>query len=65
MSEFNQVLERAHNDSAFRGRLLRDPLRALASYELSTYECGVLHTLLMSAATARRPRRVATVSPAA
>ena len=65
MSQFQQVLERAHSDNAFRGRLLRNPLRALATYEVSTYECGVLHTLLMSAATARRPRRVATVSSAA
>ncbi len=65
MSQFQQVLERAHNDAAFRHRLLRNPLRALASYDLTTYECGVLHTLLMSAAKARRPRRVATLPAAA
>ena len=65
MTHFQQVLERARTDPDFRKDLLRNPLRALASYTLSRDECGVLHTLAMGMATARPPRWVVQVGPLA
>jgi hypothetical protein len=65
MTQFRQVLERAHTDTDFRKGLLRNPLRTLAPYTLSNHECGVLHTLAMSMATARPARWVVQVGPLA
>jgi len=65
MTQFQQVLERAHADTGFRKGLLRNPLRTLAPYTLTSDECGVLHTLAMGIATARPARWVVQVRPLA
>ena len=65
MTQFQRVLERANMGTDFRKGLLRNPLRTLAPYTLSSHECGVLHTLAMGMATARPARWVVEVAPLA